>query len=245
MRREAILGPLLLFVVWYLVGSLGFVDNFFLPDPFLTLRELWIMFVSGDIERDLGATLIRVMTAFLIALVGIPLGLMLGSSKRIYSSVEFVIDFFRSIPATALFPLFLIFFGVTDLSKIAVAGFASVLIVIFNTAYGVMNASTYRLLAARLMGASHWQIFYKILLWESLPQVFIGLRSAISLSLVIIVVTEMFIGTDVGLGKRIIDYQIMYEITSMYGVILLAGTVGYMLNLVFLSLEKRLLHWKA
>ena len=117
------------------------------------------------------------------------------------------------------------------------------LIIIFNTAHGVMNVKNSRVLAAKIMGATKSQIFKWILFWESLPQTFIGLRSAISLSLVVIIVTEMFIGTTSGLGRRIIDSQITYEIPTMYAVILLTGIIGYLLNLVFLLIEKRLIHW--
>ena len=202
--------------------------------------------MSGAILGDLISTLQRVILAFIMALViGLPLGLLLGSKEKIYRSVEFIIDFFRSTPATALFPLFLLVFGITDKSKIAVAAFASMLIIIFNTAYGVMHAKKSRVLAAQIMGATKAQIFRWILFWESLPQTFIGLRSAISLSLVLIVVTEMFIGTTSGLGRKIIDSQITYEIPTMYATILLAGIIGYLLNLLFLEVEKRFLHWSG
>ncbi len=82
-----------------------------------------------------------------------------------------------------------------------------------------------------------------VLIWESLPQTFVGLRSAASLSLVVIVVTEMFIGTNMGLGRKIIDAQLTYEITTMYAVILLTGIIGYTFNMFFLSVEKKVLHW--
>ena len=79
---------------------------------------------------------------------------MLGSSVRLYRSLEFVIDFFRSTPASAMFPLFLVLFGVGDETKISVAAFGAILVILFNVAYGVMNARKTRLLAAKVMGAS-------------------------------------------------------------------------------------------
>jgi len=78
-----------------------------------------------------------------------------------------------------------------------------------------------------------------------LPQTVIGLRSAVSFSLVIIIVTEMFIGTDSGLGRKIIDSQITYEIPTMYATILLTGIIGYLFNLLFSVAEKRFLHWSG
>jgi len=246
MKKYNIIGPILLILVWAVASQLQLVDKFFLPDPFTVIKKLIELIGSGAILGDLFSTLGRVILSFIIALVvGLPLGLFLGRSEKIYRSVEFIIDFFRSTPATALFPLFLLVFGITDKSKIAVAAFASMLIIIFNTAYGVMNAKKSRVLAAQIMGATKAQIFRWILFWESLPQTFIGLRSAISLSLVIIIVTEMFIGTASGLGRKIIDSQITYEISTMYAVILLTGILGYLLNLLFLAVEKRVLHWSG
>ena len=245
-KKYIIISPILLILLWAIVSQLQLVDKFFLPDPLTTLTQLIELIKSGIIIDDVFSTLGRVAISFAIAVViGLPLGLWLGSSEKIYRSFEFVIDFFRSTPATALFPLFLLVFGITDKSKIAVTAFAAILIIIFNTAHGVMNARKSRVLAAKIMGATKTQIFRWILFWESLPQTFIGLRSAISLSLVVIVVTEMFIGTPSGLGRRIIDSQITYEIPTMYAVIILTGIIGYLLNLIFILVEKRVLHWNG
>ncbi|MBV8851013.1 MAG: ABC transporter permease subunit [Methylobacteriaceae bacterium] len=172
-----------------------------------------------------------------------PLGIVIGSSRRVYRQIEFLIDFFRSTPATALFPLFMIIFGLGNLSKIAVAAFSALLIILFNVAYGVMNARPTRMLAARVMGASRLRLFRDVTIYESLPQTFVGIRTAVSLSLVVIIVAEMFIGSDNGLGKRIIDAQITFDMPQLYGTILLTGALGYGLNLFFLSLESHLIHW--
>src|SRR3989344_2842636 len=155
MRKYTFIGPILLIFIWAVAAQLQLIDKFFLPDPFTTIKKLFDLLVSGAILGDLISTLQRVILAFIMALViGLPLGLLLGSKEKIYRSVEFIIDFFRSTPATALFPLFLLVFGITDKSKIAVAAFASMLIIIFNTAYGVMHAKKSRVLAAQIMGAT-------------------------------------------------------------------------------------------
>lgn len=93
------------------------------------------------------------------------------------------------------------------------------------------------------MGASKIQIFSNILLWESLPQTLIGLRTAASWILVIIIVTEMFIGTSAGIGRRIVDFQYTYNIPEMYAMIIVAGTIGYLINLLFAIFERKVVHW--
>jgi NitT/TauT family transport system permease protein len=142
-----------------------------------------------------------------------------------------------------MFPLFLLIFGLGDFAKIAVAGFAAFLIVFFNTAYGVMNARQTRLLAARVMGASKMRIFRDVLFFETLPQTFIGLRTAVSLALVVIIVAEMFIGSDNGLGHRIINMQMVFDLKQMYATIIMSGVLGYGLNALFLAIEKHFVHW--
>lgn len=239
-----ILGPLALIALWAFVHATGLVTAKLLPSPAKTFAALAENLVTGDLAFDLGQTVIRTSKAFALALLfGLPLGIVVGSNQRLYRSIEFLIDFFRSTPATALFPLFMIIFGLGDLAKIAVAAFSAFLIVLFNVAYGVMNARPTRMLAARVMGASRLRIFRDVTVYESLPQTFVGLRTAVSLALVVIIVAEMFIGSENGLGKRIIDSQITFDMPSLYGTILLTGALGYAFNITLLILESRLVHW--
>ena len=239
-------GPVILLAVWWIAYAGELVDKNLLPSPFSTLAETWEQIAHGDMIPDFLATLYRVSYAFTIsAVLGVPIGILLGANEPVYRSFEFVIDFFRSMPATAMFPLFLLLFGLGDFSKIAVAGFAGMLVVLFNVAYGVMNARPTRILAARSMDASWWRIFKDVIFFETLPQTFIGLRTGISLALVVIIVAEMFIGATDGLGHRIIDAQISYQLDDMYGSILVAGAMGYGLNLAFLVIEKYLVHWSG
>ena len=241
-RLLPVLGPLLLFVLWDAVVRFGLIKPSLLPTPFALVTGL----AGGPLLLDFAVTVKRTLEAFLIAAaIGVPLGVLLGSNERAYRSVEFLIDFFRSTPSSALIPLFLLIFGVSDINKVAIAAFGALLIVLFNSAYGVMNARKQRIMAAKVMGASRWQIFKDVLIWESLQPTFVGLRSAVSMALVIVIVAEMFIGSDNGLGHRIIDAQQVLNVKSMYSAILAAGILGYMLNILFLIIERRVVHWSG
>ncbi|TCT06671.1 ABC transporter permease [Aquabacter spiritensis] len=240
------IGPALLIAAWSLLVESGTISPILLPGPVSTLKHLWSVTVSGAVAGDFLMTLSRTVQAFLIAtVIGVPLGVALGASESLYRSVEFVIDFFRSTPSSALIPLFMLIFGISDFNKIAISAFAAVLVILFNSAYGVMNAKRTRVMAATVMGATRFQVFRDVLLWESLPQTFVGLRSGISLALVIVVVAEMFIGSDSGLGQRIINAQQIMNVREMYGSILAAGVLGYVLNLLFLILDKKVVHWSG
>ena len=239
-------GPVALFILWDLVVRLGFIKPILLPTPGDTVLALITGLAGGPLLLDFVVTVWRTLQAFFIAgVVGVPLGVLLGSNEKAYRSVEFLIDFFRSTPSSALIPLFLLIFGVSDVNKIAIAAFGAFLIVIFNSAYGVMNARKQRVMAAKVMGASRWQIFKDVLIWESLQPTFVGLRSAVSMALVIVIVAEMFIGSDNGLGHRIIDAQQVLNVKSMYAAILAAGALGYALNILFLIAERKIVHWSG
>ena len=241
-----IIGVVGLIVVWYLAVWYQVVDRVLLPSPIDTFRALWNGMTGGRLGFDFMRTLERTILATLIAAaIAIPLGILLGASEKVYRSVEFVVDFFRSTPASAMFPLFLVLFGVGDKTKISVAAFGAALVILFNVAYGVMNARQTRILAARSMGASRLRIFKDVIFFETLPQTFVGLRTAVSVALVVIIVAEMFIGAVDGLGHRIIDAQISYQLTDMYGSILVAGAMGYGANLLFLVIEKLFVHWSG
>ena len=241
-----VLGPLALFILWDIVVRAGWIKAILLPTPLDTLGALVTGLAGGPLLLDFGVTVQRTLEAFaLSAVIGVPLGVLLGSNERAYRSVEFLIDFFRSTPSSALIPLFLLIFGVSDVNKVAIAAFGALLIVLFNSAYGVINARKQRVMAARVMGASRWQIFKDVLVWESLQPTFVGLRSAVSMALVIVIVAEMFIGSENGLGHKIIDAQQVLNVREMYAAILAAGALGYSLNVVFIVIEKRIVHWSG
>jgi len=236
--------PLGLLILWAFITALKVVDPLFLPTPWAVAESLFTGFLSGQWLRDIIITTFRSLSGFaLAAIVGVPLGLLIGRINWIARATQPTIDFFRSISATALFPLFLFFFGVGNQAKISIVVYACSLIILVNTAYGAFQVKKSRILCAQVMGANHWNTFWKIVIPESAPGIFAGLRIALSLSFVLIVVTEMFIGTTVGLGYQIINAQMVYRTADMYAGIVLIGIIGYTANRCLLKFENRLLHW--
>lgn len=244
MKKYIIVGPIVLLLIWWLVTNLNLVNPLFLSKPGETFIKFFQLIQTGKVLPDLWATFYRTLIGFGIAtLIGVPIGIILGSSKKLYYSLELVIDFFRSLPATALFPLFLLVFGIGDAAKIAIGIFVCAWIIIVNSAYGVLHSPKTRMKLAQIFKATKLQIFKDITFFEALPQIFVGLRLSISIALIVVVVAEMFIGTKIGLGQRIFDAHLTYRTTELYAVILLAGLLGYILNKLFLLIEKRVLHW--
>lgn len=243
-RLRPLIGVVVLVGAWYMIHASRAVDPLLLPSPVATFTAFWNGLAHGTLGADFWKTIVRTLTSFALALViAVPLGIVLGSLQKLYESIEFAIEFFRSTPASAMFPLFLVIFGVGETTKIAVATFGASLTILFNVAYGVMGARKQRQLAAKVMGAPRYRVLTDVTLLESMPQVFVGMRSGVSLALVIVIVAEMFIGSTDGLGQRVMNAQMIFDMPEMYAAIFAAGVLGYAMNLVFILAERRFVHW--
>lgn len=244
MRKLSILGPLSIIILWIFFSELKITSPLLLPSFFITIKKLFSLLCSIDFYSDIKMTAYRWFWGYVLGcLAGIPIGLLMGTYKQIYYSLEFVIEFFRSLPVTALFPLFLLMFGIGDGSKIAMTFTATIFVVIINSAYGVIQSKKQRIKVAQIFGATKWQIFSKVILFESLPQTVVGMRTSLSLSLIVVVVSEMFIGTKYGMGQRIFDAYTRNSIDELYAVILTVGIAGFLLNKVFIKLENKIIFW--
>lgn len=237
-------GPVFVLLLWYIANKLSLVDTLYLPEISRTFYHLVQDLSSQVWLLSILSTLVRTLSGFLVgSLLAIPAGLILGYSTKLYSVFEFLIDFFRSIPSTSFLPLFLLAFGFGDGSKIMLSGFVSFLLVLINTIHGVWNSPKTRLKVAKTFGCSTLRIFKEVLFFDSLPQIFVGLRTAFSVSLVIMIVSEMFIGTTYGIGKSLYESYTTYKTPRLFSQIIVTGLLGYFLNKSILFAEKKIVHW--
>lgn len=244
MRKLFLIGPIIFIVIWILISYLELVNEFFLPKPDRVLFALWDLIVNKNLILDIQSTIFRWLLGLAIGMIiGIPLGIAMGNSKRLYNLLEVLMDFFRSIPTITLFPLFLVFFGIGDISKVLIGAWATILYVFINALYGVRQAKEFRIKVAKTFHATKSQIFIKVVLPEAMPSIFVGIRIAISMSLVVIVASEMIMGTTYGLGRKIFDSALVFAIPEMYASIIITGLLGYLSNKLFLLFENRIVHW--
>ncbi len=244
-RQTRIWTPVVIILLaWVVVAGLCLVDPIVLPAPWDVARSFPRIF-RERLANDIGRTLGRVMAALAIASVlGIPAGLFLGYRRRYYQMVEGPLHALRSIPASALFPLFLILAGVGETSIVALATYPSLLVMLVNAVTGATLANKRRLYQGRLLELSAVETVNDILFYEALPNIFDGLRTAVSYSLVLVVAVEMFVGLgERGLGRAIYEYQATYRIPETYAAVMIAGTIGILLNMLVTRLQNRLLRW--
>jgi NitT/TauT family transport system permease protein len=235
---------LIIITFLFLISEFSGINKLLLPDPLNVIGSLAFEFYEDNLLIDLLATTKRILIGFSLGtLLGIPLGIIIGYYKKIQKITNFWIDFLRSIPAPTLIPIFLLLLGMGDQSKILLTTFVVSLIILVNTACGVKNANPTRIMTGKSMGLNKRRILLSILLPEILPYISAGIRIALSFSIVAVIMSEMLMSTKHGLGRRIIDYQLIYETNKMYAVIILTGILGYLINKAYVIFENKKIHW--
>jgi ABC-type nitrate/sulfonate/bicarbonate transport system permease component len=241
---KVLIGPLFIIIVWQLASVFELLEPSLLPGPLATFQTFFKIIYTGDILPDIRDTIFRMLIGYgFAALIGVSLGMFIGLYKPLYESFEGVIDFFRSIPVTTLYPVFILIFGIDHLSKIGMVFWSSFFVITLNSAYGVIQSSKMRTEVAKLYGANSFQIFRWITFYNALPQTLIGLRVAISFSIIVEILCEMFMGSEYGIGQRVTEAFTTYAISELYALIILSGLIGYLFNRIFIVLETKLVPW--
>jgi NitT/TauT family transport system permease protein len=244
-RMLGISGLIAILLMWCAVFFLGLYPKLLVPSPTEVFLEIFRLLVSGKFWLNFTATFIRVFVAFAVsAVAGIFFGLIVGYYKIANDTTEPLIDFIRSIPAIILFPLFILLFGIGDVSRLLVAITLAVPIILINTKYGVINSSQMRKNLGKLYKMKNSAFFFKVILPGASPYIFTGLKISVSLILIVVIVTEMMLGTAYGIGHLAVLSQYQFEIETVFALIILLGIFGFLLNFAFNRIEKSAFHWK-
>lgn len=241
---ERVFGLLLFFALWEALPRLGVVREAYLSPPSAVFAAIVQLAENGQLWKHLAASLQRSLWGLLLAIVaGVVLGLLMGSVRRLEAIVDPVLQLFRQTSAFALFPVFILFLGIGEMSKVAIIFWASFWPVLLSTIGGVKQVDRLLVNSALSMGASQRFIFFKVVLPASLPSIFTGVRLASAYCVTALVAAEM-IGAHSGLGFLTLNSQETFQIPAMYSGILLLAVLGLALNYVFALLEGRLLRWR-
>ena len=176
------------------------------------------------------------------AVLGVPIGIVVGSNQLLYRALRGVIEFLRPIPSVALIPLAILIYGSGLESKVFLAAFAAFWQVLVATLYGVQDVDPVATDTARSFGFSRFSRLYRITLPSSVPYIATGLRIASAVSLILTVTAELVIGAA-GLGRSINLARSGGDEELMYALILATGILGLVLNTIFVRIERRVLHW--
>ena len=205
-----------------------------------TFRDTWLFSRVGS---DVVPSLIRLVAGYAIAsVVAVGLGLLLALVPWLRRACDPIVQFLRSIPPPALLPFGILVLGVGDGMKIFIIAFVCLWPVLLNTMDGISGLDATLLDTSRVYGIRGRDRILQVMLPAAAPQIFAGLRTSLSLALILMVISEMVASTN-GIGYFVLQSQRTFAIPEMWSGILLLGILGYLLNAVFVIVERRVLRW--
>jgi NitT/TauT family transport system permease protein len=235
---------ILVLSLWEFLPAAGIVNPKFLTPASEVFRTLWQLIQAGELHRHFLVSLKRIAFGLGLAMVvACPLGLVMGWFRGLELSIDAPLQAGRQVSALALFPAFILFFGIGELSKIVIIFWASVWPVLLNTITGVKSIDPLLIKSARSMDASELTLFRKVVLPASAPSIFTGVRLGASYAFMVLVAAEM-IGANAGLGFLVLNSQETFKIPEMYAAITALGLFGLTINNLLLSFEKRVSRWR-
>ena len=245
----ACLSPVLVLLIWTMASVQGLVTPTILPSPAAVLASLADMAERGysgiPLWTHIAASLWRVGVAYAAgAVLGVAAGLWRGRSESADALLLVPTEILRPIPPLGLIPLFILWFGIGELSKILLIFLSVFLIAMVNAQAGARSVGLDALRAAQSLGASRWQIFRFVVLPSALPQVMTGLRIAMSSALTILVASEL-LGGDRGLGFLVLDASSFFRTTYVFAGIVIIGAIGLLSDRAIAFAGRRIVHWEG
>jgi NitT/TauT family transport system permease protein len=236
--------PVALLALWEIASRLAVLSPRYFPPPTAVAAGLATQAAMGDLGDHLLVTLTRLALAFtLAALLGVPLGLVMGLVRPVRHAVDPYVAFIYPVPKIALLPFLLIILGVGESAFVLTGAISAFFQIVISTLAGVQTMDPRLLEVGQNYGAHGVRLFRKVILPAALPAIFTGLRLGLGLALVAVVAVE-FIAAKSGLGHLVYRHWQMLSTTEMYGAFVLVGALGLLLTRGLRALQSRMLVWQ-
>ena len=240
-KIQNISGSAIILVLWFVCSNYTAIPDLYLPSP----QEIVRCFIkyAEDIPRHIYTSLYRIVVGFFIgSAIGIIMGLFIGWNKNVRNILEPLVEFIRPMPPLALIPLFILWFGIGDKSKIVVIAFGAWVVLVVNTIEAVRNVDPLYLDAAKSLGANTWDVFRTVLIPAITPDIIAGIRVVAANSFGMCVAAE-FMGTASGFGYLIIEGRRFIKTDLLIVGVLLITICSMLANAIIRLIEKRLTRW--
>ncbi|MFC3789296.1 ABC transporter permease [Paenibacillus sp. GCM10012307] len=256
MNRKAVLprivslaAVLLALTAWWIVTANGWVKPLFLPSPPDVWRAFTDMVTSGykgsPLALHIWDSMYRLGAAFALALLtAVPLGILSGSNKWVQAALYPFIEFYRPLPPLAYYTVLVLWLGIEDASKIMLlflAAFAPLYIAVVS---GVKRVPSDRINGARSLGASKWKIYVHIILPSCLPEIFIGIRTAVGVAYTTLAAAEM-VAAVTGIGWMVLDASKFLRSDIVFAGIIMMGLIAILIDIAIRSLERKIVPWSG
>jgi NitT/TauT family transport system permease protein len=243
-RVLAVLSPMALLVLWELASRAGVLDDRFFPPPTEIASTFVELAKSGELWSNTWISVRRVLLGLALGAVpALALGLAMGLYRPVRAVLDPLVAATYPIPKSAIVPLLLLIFGLGEMSKIVMVAIGAFFPVVINTSAGVQEIPAIYRDVGRNYGASRWQTFRTIALPGALPLIMTGLKLAVGLGLILIVIAEM-IGAKSGLGFMIWNAWQIFAVPTMYVGLITISILGVLFTLALTELERVLVPWR-
>ena len=236
---------LLFFAVWEVAPRCGGLLETFIAPPSVVLITLWELLLSGELYGHVAISLGRAISGFTgAALIALPLGFLLGGNFTTFERIVTpVLRFLGQVNPFTLFPLFILIFGISELSKDAMIFWVCIWPILFNTITGVKGIDPLLVKSARSMGTRLLPLFFNVILPAASPGIFTGLKMGAGSAFFMLIAAEM-IGASRGLGWLVWNAQINFQIPKLFAATVVISVLGMILNTLLVTVERRLLGWR-
>jgi sulfonate transport system permease protein len=237
--------PVLILILWQVVASLQIVSVKLFPTPFMIAEAGWKLTSSGKLAIHMGISLQRALVGLLIGGgIGFVLGIANAVFKTSYLLFDTTIQMIRNIPHLAMVPLIIIWIGIGEPSKVFLVAIGVMFPIYVNTYHGVRNVDVDLLEMGKVYRLGSWEIFFHILLPGALPSIFVGLRYALGVMWLTLIVAET-IATNEGIGYLAMNAREFMQADVIILSIILYASFGKLADLAAKWLEGRMLRWNA
>ena len=235
--------PVGLLVVWQIASSLGWLSTRVLPAPVDVIKAAWTLAASGELWTHVKVSAGRALSGLAIGGgLGLALGLLTGSIRFFETLLDSTIQMVRNIPALALIPLVILWFGIDESAKLFLISVSVFFPVYLNTFHGIRNVDPQLIEMGRTYGLSRWQLYKEVILPGALSSILVGLRFSLGLMWVILIVAET-ISAQAGIGYLTMNAREFLQTDVVLVGILLYALLGKLADVFARGLERWWLRW--
>ena len=235
--------PILLITVWQLAAQVGWLSSRILPEPLAVAKAAWVLAASGELWVHVKMSLWRATTSFAVGGgLGLLLGLLSGTFKMAETLLDTTLQMIRNIPALALIPLVILWFGIEETSKLFLVAVGVFFPIYLNTFHGIRSVDKGLIEMAKSYGLSGWPLYRDVILPGALPSILVGVRFSLGLVWVLLIVAET-ISAQSGIGYMTMNAREFLQTDVVLVGILLYALLGKLADVVSRLLERYWLRW--
>ncbi|WNS78375.1 ABC transporter permease [Domibacillus sp. DTU_2020_1001157_1_SI_ALB_TIR_016] len=237
--------PIIILALWQYAGSAGLISETVLPTPLAILASFYELAVSGELADNMKISIARAAGGFLLGGgLGLLFGILVGFSKRTESYLDPSLQMLRTVPHLAVTPLFILWFGFDELSKVLLIALGAFFPIYINTFLGIRGVDAKLFDVARVLEFSWRHQITRLILPAALPNILLGVRLSLGIAWLGLVVAELM-GSSAGVGYMIMDARQFSQTEKVFVGIIIFAVVGKLTDSFVRLLERKLLKWRS